>query len=179
MRNQLRFDRSFVDKLAVFFLFSGILTGTVWVNLKEPNPVFSFPLLVSVSAVQTGGEVFLSFLFKRLFLLGFLWMLGLSKLALPGIFLFFFWSGVSMSFVLAELTLQCGLSGLFLFLVTMLPQQFFYVPVFLVLSSWALKGNETFHLPGMTVLFFLTLMGAAAEAYGNPRFLQWVTAWLF
>lgn len=178
MRNQLRVNQSFGDKLAVFFLFCGVLAGTVWVNLREPEPELSFRLLVSVAAFQSGKKAFASLLLKRLFWLGFLWMLGLSKLALSGICLFFFCSGISLSLVLAELTMQYGVYALLFFLAMVLPQCFFYLPVLSVLTNWALKGTETLHLSGMLVLFFLTLAGAAAEAYGNPQLLEWLGTWM-
>lgn len=179
MRNLLRWNRSFPDKLAVFFLFLGIAAGTVWVNLEKPEQMVSVPLLASVFFSGTGGVPFLSLLLKRLCWLGLLWLLGLSKLAFSGICLFFFWSGISLSLLVAGLTIQYGIVGLLLFCLLLFPQICFYFPVFVILSGWALKGNETLHISGMLVLALLTAAGAAAESYGNPRFLGWIFAHFF
>lgn len=168
MRNQFRNTLLFTDRLAAVFFFCGILAGCVWVHTGNGEALFlGTP---SFFLKQTTGEALLSLMRSRILLLFGLWILGLSLLAVPGICLFFCWSGFSMAAVLAGFTAKWGAKALFLFLFSLFPHLFLYLPILFVLSSWAFGKRKKLHLSGFLILLIATVLGAVLEGLVNPLF---------
>lgn len=118
----------------------------------------------------TGGAAGL--FLKRGLLLTVLWLAGMSLLAIPGLCLSAGYMGFSAAFLISCLTMQEGAGGLLLFLLSMLPQWLFFLPVALLLASWAGAEKCRLHGAGFLVLMCLTAAGCAAEQWLNPWCLR-------
>lgn len=77
-----------------------------------------------------------------------------------------------MGWVITMCTLENGMFGLPVFLLSCFPQFLFYIPVWSLFAWWGLSGNRRLRvLPTFLAAGFLGL-GAAAEAFWNPFFLK-------
>lgn len=118
------------------------------------------------------GEKFFYLLRRRLGegMLG--WILGLTVCAVPAFCVLALYGGFSMGWVITMCTLENGMFGLPVFLLSCFPQFLFYIPVWSLFAWWGLSGNRRLRvLPTFLAAGFLGL-GAAAEAFWNPFFLK-------
>lgn len=157
--------------LTVFFL-AGIAAGTIWVgvmpdDLKEQLNLFS---RAQTAALRPGTDpgLFFHIFLRREAQAGFLWLMGMTVCSLPGLFLTAACGGFSAAALLSLLTVQAGLFGLPLYLATLLPQAFLYLPAIFVLFSWGLEPYKKTHPAGFLVLSVVIALGALAECYLNP-----------
>ena len=97
--------------------------------------------------------------------------------ALPLFCIFTVLAGFSMGFVLSVITVQKGLMGLPVFLMTVMPQCLCYLPVFGILLFWGVQKGRRFRIPAFLLLLLLTAAGSALEAWVNPAFLKFVLSW--
>ncbi len=164
--------------MALFCFFSGILLGTVWVNrmgasLKEEITGLA-PLYWSVhnvkSSVSAGEMALLAG--RRFLAAGMIWLSGMTLFAVPGLCLAAAFTGFSLGFLISCMTVQAGIGGLALFLLSVFPQGIFFLPVGLILASWSLSSENRLHGAGFAVLLLLTAAGTAAELWINPLVMQ-------
>ena len=165
--------------LTGFCFFAGIFAGTMWVNrmgagLKEQLGVFGQAFLTG-STQPPSLELLAELLLKRSLGIGILWLLGMSLFAVPGFCLAAVYAGFSMAFLISSMTVQAGLMGVFLFLLSVFPQMIFYLPVLAVLYIWAMAPGNKIHGGGFAVLLILTAAGAASELWLNPWFLHFAS----
>lgn len=165
--------------LTAFCFFVGILAGTVWVNrmgdgLKEQLGVFGQAFL-SGGAPPPSMEQLAELILKRGLLMGILWLLGMSLFAIPGFCLAAVYAGFSLAFLISSMTVQAGVMGVFLFLLSVFPQMVFYLPVFAVLYIWGMAAGSKIHGGGFAVLLLLTAAGAASELWLNPWFMHFAS----
>lgn len=176
MKTELLSQRLSHASGAVCFFFLGIFLGTFAFLLTDGDGADS--VLPDIPRLASGGEVLPQLLFSRCLLAGFLWLLGISMLALPGTLLFLVWCGCSMAVVVASLTKQQGVRGLPLFLACVFPQVICYLPVMLVFVRWGFQRVKRLHLGGFLVLLLLVSLGAVLEAWVSPKLVLWVSGWL-
>ena len=178
MRNQMLFRRLSISDFAVFCFFAGILFGTAWVNLEGMEGTSGIESLLLPGYRGTGAEALSALIMKRCLFISVLWLTGISLLAVPGILFFFAWAGFSMAFLISGLTVQSGVAGLLLFVASVIPQIFFYIPVIAIVSGWAMGSSQKLHLAGFLVLLGMTAAGAAAENYISPVLFSIVSWWI-
>ncbi|MCI7262138.1 MAG: stage II sporulation protein M [Otoolea sp.] len=160
---------------AVFCFFLGIFLGTFSFLLTGgENTVFSW---LEPSGWSPGLSGLSQLLWKRCLLAGFLWLLGISLMAVPGMALFLIWCGFSMAVVIASLTRQQGIRGLPLFLAYVFPQIICYLPAVLVFVRWGFQRIKRPHLAGFLVLLLLMVLGAMLEAWVSPEVVLWISDW--
>lgn len=101
-----------------------------------------------------------------------LWLCGLT--AYGGILfsLFAFLLGFTTGFVLSVITAGKGLMGLPVFLMTLLPQIFCYLPVCLILLFWGMQRSRRGRIPIFLLILVLTVAGSGLEVWANPVFLK-------
>ena len=161
---------------AVFCFFAGIFLGTFSFLLSgEEEAVFVW---TDASGWAAGLSGLSQLLWKRCLLAGFLWILGISLMAVPGMSLFLVWCGFSMAVVIAFLTKQKGVRGLPLFLSYVFPQIFCYLPAVLVFVRWGFQRIKRLHLAGFLVLLLLMALGALLEAWVSPRVVLFISGCL-
>lgn len=175
-RSPFRFHPSM---LVAFCFFTGIFLGTVWVNkmgaeLKEQLGIFGQAFLAG-SVPPPSLEQLAELLLKRGLETGILWLLGISLFAVPGFCLAAAYAGFSMAFLISSMTVQAGIRGILLFLLSVFPQAIFYLPVISVLYLWGMAPGSKIHGGGFAVLLILTVAGAASELWLNPWFMHFAS----
>lgn len=160
--------------------FAGLGVGTFLANFWYPSfaqeAVYYLGLLDRNVNLNKGesmklfGQVFR----QRLVQVGIAWLVGLT---VYGSFVFCLLTagiGFSVGFVLSVITVQKGLMGLPVFLMTIMPQALCYLPLWGILFLWAVQSGRRFRLPAFFLLLALTAAGSACETWLNPFFLKLV-----
>lgn len=181
MRKGLTELRFYPSVLTVFCFFAGIVLGTVWVNLMAKEiqaQLGSFGQAslaggARLSMPQMGAV--LPVLFKRWMAAGILWLIGMTAFAVPGFLAVAAFGGFSMSSVISLMTVQNGLLGLPVYLLSVFPQALFYVPVICVLFLWGLKPDKSAHPAGFAVLLLTAFLGSLAETCLNPYCMHFLS----
>ncbi|AZQ46423.1 stage II sporulation protein M [Bacillus cereus] len=125
-------------------LLMGVIFGAILVNSLQLNQKqdLSFYLQRFFGQVSKGefaiaSEMFRESYFSQLKYIGFIWILGISIIGLPLIFILLFVKGVVVGFTVGFLVSQHGWNGLLLAFVSVLPQNLIIIPVFLVMTTIA------------------------------------------
>lgn len=131
--------------------------------------------------------------------LGLMWILGISVIGMPIIFIMIFLKGIVVGFTVGFLVNQMGVSGFFLSFVSVLPQNVLLIPAYLIMGTCAIAfslklirqlfvkrslhdapiqwfGRYAFVL---LVILFLALISSLFEAYLSPVLMEKLTSRLF
>jgi len=138
----------------------------------------------SLSGQEILGAAFL----KQLQVTVLLWFLGLTVIGLPLILGFVWFRGFSLGFTVSFLLHDRAGAGILIAIISILPQNIIYIPVFLAwsvttinFSVYVLKGRNSGVSLGrgimgytalMLVYLLIFLVGAFIEAYLSPWFLS-------
>ncbi|MDM5189800.1 stage II sporulation protein M [Bacillus sp. DX4.1] len=174
-------------------VFGAILVNSLQVNQKQDLSFYlsRFFGQVSKGEFAIAGEMFRESYFSLLKYIGFIWILGISIIGLPLIFLLLFLKGVVVGFTVGFLVSQHGWNGLLLAFVSVLPQNLIIIPTFLVMTTIAAsfslrmirhqfirKVNEPL-LPMLIryTCFFLIIgvvlaVASSIEAYASPVLMK-------
>ena len=167
--------------LMAFCFFAGIFLGTLWVNLMAEE--IQTQLGVFGQAGFTAGlkiipfqpaAIFRVFL-KREVEAGFLWLAGMTAFAVPGLCAVLSYQGFSMASVISLLTIQNGITGILVYLLSVFPQALCYMPVFLILFCWGAKQEKSVHPAGFAVLTAALFFGSILETCLNPYCMHFLT----
>lgn len=161
--------------LTVIFLI-GIAAGTVWVGLMPDSLQAQLNLFGQAQTAallpNTDPGLFFRIFLRREAQAGFLWLIGMTAFSVPALFLTAAYGGFSAAALLSLFTVQAGLFGLPLYLATLFPQAFLYLPAVFVLFFWGLEPFKKTHLAGFLVLSAVIALGALAECFLNPLLLK-------
>lgn len=162
--------------LVCFFL--GLVAGTVIANFLYPSlreqAGFYFNLLDSNLHLNKGDRLLLfeQVLKQRLVEVWIAWLVGMTAYAFFLFCLFTAGIGFGMGFVLSIITVQKGLMGLPVFLMTLLPQVLVYIPLWCLLLFWGMQKKRHFRIAAFLLCLVFTIAGSACEAWINPFFLK-------
>ncbi|MDF2082921.1 stage II sporulation protein M [Bacillus pseudomycoides] len=120
-------------------VFGAILVNSLQVNQKQDLSFYlnRFFGQVSKGEFAIASEMFRESYFSQLKYIGFIWLLGISIIGLPLIFILLFLKGVVVGFTVGFLVSQHGWDGLLLAFVSVLPQNLIIIPAFLVMTTVA------------------------------------------
>lgn len=160
--------------------FAGLGLGTFLANFWYPSfaqeAVYYLGLLDKNVNLNKGesmklfGQVFR----QRLVQVGIAWLVGLTVYGPLAFCLLIAALGFSVGFVLSVITVQKGLMGLPVFLMTVMPQALCYLPLCGILFLWAVQSGRRFRITALFLLLALTVAGSACETWLNPFFLKLV-----
>lgn len=130
--------------VSVLFLM-GVIFGAIIVNsmtMSQKEDLFYylnqfFGQLTNEKAAES-KEMFLQSFLHHMKYLGLMWILGISIIGLPLIFLMIFLKGIVVGFTVGFLVNQMGLTGFFLSFVSVLPQNILLIPAYLVIGTCAI-----------------------------------------
>ncbi|WP_318508507.1 stage II sporulation protein M [Bacillus sp. T3] len=174
----------------VLFLM-GVIFGAVVVNsLSFSQKEDLFYYLSQFFGGLTNGkqaeanDLFLQSLLHNSKYIGLMWVLGISIVGLPVILILLFIKGMVVGFTVGFLVNQMGWDGFLLSFVSVLPQNFIIIPIFIIMAVMTITFSlqmirrqfmKKISSPFMPMLtrYFLTLVGAivlltgaaAIEAY--------------
>jgi stage II sporulation protein M len=184
--------------VTVLFLM-GIIFGAIVVNsltLDQKEDLYfylnRFFGQVKSGEVASSVEMFQQSFFHNVKYLGLIWILGIAIIGLPVVLILLFLKGMVIGFTVGFLVNQMGLSGFALSFVSVMPQNIFLIPAFLILSA-ALKLvrqqffkkaaepiSASFLRYSGTMIAMICLVACAAtiEAYVSPTLMKSVMALL-
>lgn len=100
------------------------------------------------------------------------WILGLTLCAAPAYWLLAVWGGLCTGWAITWYTAEKGLMGLPGFFLSCFPQGLFYLPVWGLFVWWGLGRERKLRLGAFLAAAAVLAVGAAAETWINPFFLQ-------
>ncbi|PFA63889.1 stage II sporulation protein M [Bacillus sp. AFS015802] len=179
----------------------GIIFGAIVVNslsFAQKEDLY-FYLSKFFSEMEDGSMTSAEELFRQSFLhnvkyLGLMWLLGISIIGLPLIFVLLFMKGVVVGFSVGFLVNQMGWSGFLLSFVSVLPQNIIIIPAFIFIGAISANFSLTLirkifmrHTSSMQfqmipflsryVIFMVVALGivtvaASIEAYLSPNLME-------
>jgi stage II sporulation protein M len=182
----------------------GVIFGAIVVNslnLEQKQDLYfylnRFFGQVAAGEFVTSHEMFQQSLVHNLKYLGFIWILGISIIGLPIILVLLFLKGMMIGFTVGFLVNQMQLQGFLLSFVSVLPQNVFLIPAFIILStvsiSFSLKVIRQqfvkrvhepissaflrYSLSGVWMIFFV-LAASGFEAYMSPHLMKFILAFI-
>lgn len=187
--------------LFTILLFTiGIIFGAIVVNslsFSQKNDLYmylqQFFGQVSEGKLASGQVVFSKSFAHYAKYIGLIWLLGLSIIGLPMIFVLLFLKGLVVGFTVGFLVNQMGATGFFLAFVSVLPQNLLLVPSFIIVGTAAVsfclklirhqfikKANEPIFPMFLRYSFLILCIGAviavasAIEAFFSPTLMKWI-----
>jgi stage II sporulation protein M len=160
--NYLRENSSMYLFVIVLFLI-GVIFGAVIVNslsFAQKEDLFyylnEFFGQLNNGKIAEESDLFRQSFFHNSKFIGLMWILGISIIGLPVILILLFMKGMVVGFTVGFLVNQMGWAGFFLAFVSILPQNFIIIPVFIVTAS-------------VTVMFSLKMIQRQfLKKYGQP-----------
>ncbi|GAF12082.1 LOW QUALITY PROTEIN: stage II sporulation protein M [Bacillus sp. JCM 19045] len=186
--------------VCILFLM-GVIFGAILVNslsLTQRHDLFmylsQFFHEMKMGYIETSpGELFLHSFTHYGKYIGLMWILAISMIGLPIIFVLLFMKGVIVGFTVGFLVNQMGAQGFFLAFVSVLPQNLILVPAFIVVGTLSVSFSlrllrQTFtkgynepvfpHFLRYTVMILIigsaVTFAAVIEAYIAPVLMKWI-----
>ncbi|ASB88615.1 stage II sporulation protein M [Bacillus sonorensis] len=183
--------------VSVLFLM-GVIFGAVIVNsmtISQKEDLFyylnQFFGQLSEGKAASSKEMFLQSLLHNMKYLGLMWILGISIIGLPVIFIMVFLKGIVVGFTVGFLVNQMGINGFFLSFVAVLPQNVLLIPAYLIMGTCAIAFSlrlirQLFVKRSLTeapvhwfgryalvlvLIFAMSLISSFLEAYLSPLFM--------
>lgn len=195
--NHFREYSSIYIFVIVLFLM-GVIFGAVVVNSlsfsqKEDLFYYLSQFFGQLSNGESAGsnDLFIQSLLHNIKYIGLMWLLGISIIGLPVILIVLFIKGMVIGFTVGFLVNQMGWDGFLLSFVSILPQNFIIIPVFIIMAvitiSFSMQmirrqfmkkiSNPVFPLLSkyfVTLLIAMVCLSAAAavEAYISPSLMK-------
>lgn len=184
--------------VSVLFLM-GVIFGAVIVNsmtISQKEDLFyylnQFFGQLSEGKAASSKEMFLQSLLHNMKYLGLMWILGISIIGLPVIFIMVFLKGIVVGFTVGFLVNQMGINGFFLSFVAVLPQNVLLIPAYLIMGTCAIAFSlrlirQLFVKRSLTeapvhwfgryalvlvLIFAMSLISSFLEAYLSPLFIE-------
>lgn len=141
VQDHLKDNRS-TYTFTIVLIVMGVVFGAVIVNslaLSDKQDLFTY--LQQFFGEMSGGDfaaaddMFLQSFSHNIKYIGVMWILGLSIIGLPIVLILLFLKGVVVGFTVGFLVNQMGWHGLFVSLVSVLPQNIILLPAFIVVST--------------------------------------------
>lgn len=145
----MRFEEHMKQAIGIYIFVStlllmGVVFGAIIVNSLHMNQKedLLYELQRFLGQVDAGKMIqqdtfFNAYMGHVLYLL-FIWILGISMVGLPVIFLLIFLKGITIGFTVGFFVNQLGLKGFYLAIVSVLPQNIIIVPAIIISSSVAI-----------------------------------------
>lgn len=192
-------NRSIYFFTIILFLM-GIIFGAIVVNslsLSQKNDLYMY-LQQFFGQVSNGNISDPHVMFSQSFAhyakyVGLMWILGLSIIGLPIILILLFLKGVVVGFTVGFLVNQMQVTGFFLSFVSVLPQNLFLVPAYIIIGATSIsfclklirnqfikRMNESIFPLFLRYSFLILCIGAViaiaagVEAYFSPVLMKWV-----
>lgn len=191
----------------LLFFLVGFFAGVIWVYLKSEyfsndSLFFGEDLLNRISYTSFHSKQYFAFLLqRRMSVIVFLLLMSTTIIGIVIMYLFVGWFGFSLGILLGTVTLRYGVKGILIFLVTLIPQIFVYIPaciaILQILKILCMllyypeklarqKGFEGYltksegfkkkQLIKMLILFLIlvgvVIIGISIESYVNPYLLR-------
>ncbi|HZG70017.1 MAG TPA: stage II sporulation protein M [Chondromyces sp.] len=188
--------------LFVITLFlMGVIFGAIVVNslslTQKEDLIYYLQLFfgqVSDGQIAASEDIFQQSFLHNVKYLGLMWILGISIIGLPLIFVCLFMKGMVIGFSVGFLVQQMSWEGFLLSFATVLPQNLFIIPIFIFIAATSvafslqlirkifMKTNVHFQIMPLLsryIIFYIVAIGvvtiaASVEAYISPALMKMV-----
>lgn len=130
----------------LLLLFIGVIFGAVIVNSMSAGQkqelsqyLNQFFVYFTKEGLSAKKDIFLQSYENNLKYIGMIWILGISLIGLPVIFILLFLKGIVVGFTVGLLVQQYGIKGFIISLASVLPQNFLMLPLFIYISAIAIS----------------------------------------
>lgn len=191
-------ENSSIYLFVIVLFLMGVIFGAIVVNslsFTQKEDLFyylsQFFGEVSNGKVAASHDLFLQSLFHNIKFIGLMWILGISIIGLPVILILLFIKGMVVGFTVGFLVNQMGWDGFVLSFVSVLPQNFIIIPIFIIGASISVSfslrmirrqfmkklGESILPLLGRyTIAFCVSILflvaAAGIEAYVSPTLMK-------
>ncbi|WP_077615195.1 stage II sporulation protein M [Caenibacillus caldisaponilyticus] len=147
LNDRWKWERHVRDNLSIYtftivLFLMGIVFGAIIVNslpIEAKNDLYHYLQRffgeMAEGRLASSGVLFNESFSHNLRYLGFIWLLGLSIIGLPVIFILLFLKGIVVGFTVGFLVNQMGLHGFWIALASVLPQNLLIIPAFIAVST--------------------------------------------
>lgn len=182
----------------------GVIFGAIIVNslsFTQKNDLYAY-LSLFFGQVEAGEFASSKEMLKHTFVhyikyISLMWLLGLSVIGLPIIFILLFIKGIVVGFTVGFLVNQMGFNGFLLSFVTILPQNIILIPIFIIIATNAISFSlriwrqvtRRIHQPimhdfiryGIVLVIAGILMAGVSvyEAFLSPSMMKTVYNWMY
>jgi len=191
-------EHSSIYLFVIVLFLMGVIFGAVVVNslsFSQKEDLYyylsQFFGQVSIGKIATSNDLFLQSFMHNSKYIGLMWLLGISIIGLPIILILLFIKGMVVGFTVGFLVNQMGWNGFLLSFVSVLPQNFLIIPVFIITATVAVSislkmikrqfmkkiSEPILPMLGKYVLLFvaagiLLAVAAGIEAYLSPSLMK-------
>lgn len=191
-------ENSSIYLFVIVLFLMGVIFGAIVVNslsFTQKEDLFYYLTVffgeVSDGKVAASNDLFIQSLFHNIKFIGLMWILGISIIGLPVILILLFIKGMVVGFTVGFLVNQMAWDGFLLSFVSVLPQNFIIIPIFIIGASISVSfslrmirrqfmkklGDSVLPLLGRYAIAFcvsiLFLVAAAGiEAYVSPTLMK-------
>ncbi|KAA9026194.1 stage II sporulation protein M [Niallia endozanthoxylica] len=191
-------EHSSIYLFVIVLFLMGVIFGAVVVNslsFSQKEDLYyylsQFFGQVSIGKIATSNDLFLQSFMHNSKYIGMMWLLGISIIGLPIILILLFIKGMVVGFTVGFLVNQMGWNGFLLSFVSVLPQNFLIIPVFIITATVAVSislkmirrqfmkkiSEPILPMLGKYVLLFvaagmLLAVAAGIEAYLSPSLMK-------
>lgn len=175
------------DYKFVLIMLAGIILGTGYVNLSvrmgwHTWDVFSSDFLASYADVTVNSMLLWQYVLRtrvKDFLL--LSVLGITALCRPTLIAYLLYIGACMGALISSAVMHFGMTGLVIYLVSVLPQYIFYGTALYFLYKILYKRTARLTQVGivLSIALAVLLVGTYTEAYMNPLLLKKLYVYLY
>ncbi|BBF42124.1 stage II sporulation protein M [Lachnospiraceae bacterium KM106-2] len=174
----------------VIFLLLGVLLGTIYANLFQTMYAKSFLLFNAeqltnqLSENVNATELFFTCVIQHLKEFTLLWILSITILGRPFLYLQTTYKGVLIGFLVSTFTMRYGVKGILGFLSMQFPHQLILVPLYIFSFIKAYELNRRVYgasgayrsvilsesvkyIPLIIIILVLTILASLLEAYLN------------
>lgn len=158
-------------------IFGAIIVNSMTISQKEDLYYYlsQFFGQLSDGKQASASDMFGQSIFHNAKYLGLMWILGISVIGMPIIFIMIFLKGIVVGFTVGFLVNQMGISGFFLSFVSVLPQNVLLIPAYLIMGTCAIA----FSLKLIRQLFVKrSLHDAPIQWFGRYAFVLLVILFL-
>ncbi len=193
-------EHSSIYLFVIVLFLMGVIFGAVVVNslsFSQKEDLYyylsQFFGQVSNGKIATSNDLFLQSFMHNSKYIGLIGLLGISIIGLPIILILLFMKGMVVGFTVGFLVNQMGWNGFLLSFVSVLPQNFLIIPVFIVTATVAVTislkmikrqfmkkiSEPILPLLGKYVMLFIAVgfllaVAAGIEAYLSPALMKTV-----
>lgn len=179
------FKMTVVNKRFLIVLFLGIISGTLFANFLGTKHIsdwgiFDVAYMEKYSTITIDYPKLWQYVAEdRLRDIIFLCIISLTAISISIFMLYLFYIGIGIGLVISMATMQYGIFGLWIYVVSIFPHYIFYgLALYLIGKNLTKKSN--FHVKKdnyrlamyIFISFLLVLIGSCTEAFINPGFMK-------
>ena len=179
------FKIAIVNKRFLIILFLGMISGTLFANFfgtKHINDwgIFDGVYMEKYNTITINYPTLWKYVAQdRIRDIVFLSIISLTSISISIFLIYLFYIGIGIGLVVSMATMQYGIFGLWLYVVSIFPQYIFYGVAFYIIANNLVKSkkNETkkpnYRLVATIIIScLLVLIGTCTEAFINPSFMK-------